>query len=101
MTLTQSGPTLTAARRVHVLVSWASRARGKPQAGQLDWAWGEVDPQIKIKAVAVRNGNGCQIVKQHMSKAKEGDYFIVSTLLNINMSKIQGSSRTQSTLSRF
>lgn len=39
---------------------------------------GEVDPQIKIKAVAIRNGNGCQIVKQQMPNAKEGDDFILS-----------------------
>lgn len=40
MTLTQSWPMLTVARRVHILVSKAFRARGKPQAGQVDWDWG-------------------------------------------------------------
>lgn len=32
---------------------------------------------MKIKAVAIRKGNGCQIVKQQMSNAKEDDYFIL------------------------
>lgn len=38
---------------------------------------GEMDSHIKTKAVAIRNGNGCQIVKQQMSNAKEGDYIIL------------------------
>lgn len=78
MTLTQGGPSLTAARRVHVPVSWASRPGESLRQAKWTELGGEVDPQIKIKAAAIRNGNGCQIVKQQMPNAKEGGDFILS-----------------------
>lgn len=48
----------------------------------------EVEPQGKIKAVAIGKGNGCLIVEQQRSNAKEDDYIsFFSFPLSLNMYK--------------